>query len=370
MVDRLRVTLCVDALERQLGGIGRYTWELAQRVPAHEDIDSVSYFARGRLIDDPLLLLTGEALSRSRGVLRAARAWQARRALRSTVVHAPNYFLPRAAETGIATIHDLSVFHYPETHPKARVEQFERLFGSSLKRAVHFITDTETTRRELIGAFHVPSERVTAIPLGVSSQFRPLDEAATSPSLRNWGLEHGAYGLCVSALEPRKKVLELLAAWRRLPQKLRGRFPLVLAGGSGWRNEHIHEQLAVAAAEGWLRNLGHVDEAELPRLYAGAALFIYPSAYEGFGLPPVEAMASGVPVIVSNRSCLPEVCGEAVGYVDPDDDNEFLSGITEALVNGQWRSEAVRRGLARAAHYTWARCIEDTVAVYRGVNLN
>ena len=132
-------------------------------------------------------------------------------------------------------------------------------------------------------------------------------------------------------------------------------------------NERIHDELIAAREEGWLRHLGHVDEVDLPRLYAGAALFVYPSAYEGFGLPPVEAMASGVPVIVSNRSCLPEVCGEAARYVDPDNDNEFLSAIAEGLDNEQWRAEAICRGLHRAKQFTWDRCTEDTVAVYRRV---
>src|SRR5206468_12439963 len=128
------------------------------------------------------------------------------------------------------------------------------------------------------------------------------------------------------------------------------------------------EQIDDAAAEGWLVHLGYVAEEDLPALYAGAALFIYPSIYEGFGLPPIEAMASGVPVVVANRSCLPEVCGDAVRYVDPDDDNDFLTAIEESLFNSDWRKQAIDRGLKRAAGYTWGRCVRDTVAVYNFVN--
>ena len=367
MTKGLRVTLCINALRNELGGIGRYTWELAKHLPSQDSIASVRYFTANRLIPDPEQVLNGKVIYPGRGLRRVMRAQTARRALRSTLVHAPNYFLPQAANRGIVTVHDLSVFRYPETHPLERVKQFERFFEDSLKRADQIITDTETVRRELIETFNVQPKRVTAVALGVSDQFRPIGHEEIAVTLSGWGLNRAGYGLCVSALEPRKNVSELITAWRRLPQTIRDRFPLVLAGGTGWMNGKIHEQLKSAAAEGWLRHLGHVNEADLARLYAGAALFVYPSAYEGFGLPPIEAMASGVPVIVSNRSCLPEVCGDAARYIDPYDIDGMTISIEESLLDSTWRSAAIQRGLERAAQFTWKRCIEETVEVYSGV---
>jgi len=367
MREGLGITLCVDALEHELGGIGRYTWELSQRLPKRHEISSVRYFVRNRLIDDPARLLRGERIYPGRGLRRAGRAWIAGLALRSSVVHAPNYFLPRRAATGIITVHDLSVFRFPETHPSERIRQFERQFEDSMTRAVHVITDTETVRRELIDTFGVSDKRVTAVALGVSDRFRPSGKVPRGKSFAKWGIEPGRYGLCVSALEPRKKVAELLVAWRRLPLRLRDRYPLVLAGGAGWRNDKIREQVNAGELEGWVRHLGHIDDVDLPQLYSQAALFVYPSIYEGFGLPPLEAMASGVPIVVANRSCLPEVCGDVPLYVDPDNDNEFLSTLEEALESNEWRAEAIRRGLERASRFTWNRCIEDTVAVYKDV---
>jgi len=368
MSDVLRVTLCVDAIEREVNGIGRYAWELARRLPGQPGVSTLRYFARKRLIDDPGRLMRGEELRHRRGFLRAAAAWQTKTALRSTVVHGPNYFLPVGAETGVITVHDLSVFHYPHTHPAARVEEFERCFISSLERASHAITDSETIRTELIDMFAVPPERVAVVSLGVGTEFRRRDQRELQIGLEKFALNPGAYGLCVSALEPRKKIPQLLAAWRRLPKHIRDVHPLVLAGGSGWMNEQLHEQIAAGRREGWLVHLGHLTDTDLHVLYSGAALFIYPSIYEGFGLPPIEAMASGVPTIVSNSSCLPEVCGDAARYVNPDDDNDFLTAIEEGLLSDQWRSLAIRRGLDRAALFTWQRCIQDTVAVYRRVN--
>ena len=361
----MRIALCVDALAPQPGGIGRYTWELAKGLAAREDIDSLNFFGRGRLIDEPGRLIESDRLPHRNKLLRRIDAWRMKRALRTSLVHGPNYFLPLTAEGGVITVHDLSVFRYPETHPAARVRAFEKLFESSLDRSAHIITDTETVRREVIDTFSVLPEMVTAVHLGVDPRFKPSDRS--SVAMASWGLTPGRFGLCVSTLEPRKRILELLLAWERLPSELRLEYPLVLAGGSGWENEALHKEIDRGTAEGWLRLLGFVDDALLPELYAGAALFIYPSVYEGFGLPPIEAMASGVPTIVADSSCLPEVCGDAARFVDPDDTTGFTSVIEDSLVNGDWRAGAAKRGLERAALFHWDRCVDETIAVYRKV---
>jgi glycosyltransferase involved in cell wall biosynthesis len=356
------VTLCVDALEPQPGGIGRYTWELCKGLPSR--VAEVSFYGRQRLLDDPGQLLRGEPRPRRRN--RLGRWWDRRR-VQSSIIHAPNYFLPDFAATGIITVHDLSVFRYPDTHPAERVSAFERNFAGSLARAAHIITDTETVRNELIEMLGVRSEIVTSVPLGVDPSFRPIPYHLAAPALNRWDLAPGHYGLCVSTLEPRKKISELLSAWRNLPKVVRDAYPLVLCGGAGWRNETLMGQIQDGLAEGWLRHLGYVEEALLPQLYAGASLFIYPSIYEGFGLPPLEAMASGVPTIVSNRSCLPEVCGDAARHVDPDDEDGFISVLTDGLADQDWRTESARRGLARARQFGWDRCIDGTVEIYRQV---
>lgn len=361
----MRITLCVNALSPEPGGIGRYTWELAKGLARKPEISELNYFARGRLIADPSTLLADEPkFPRLRRIAHWLERRKIERVLSSTLVHGPNYFLPDSAETGVVTVHDLSVFRFPESHPADRVAEFERLFLRSVERAAHIVTDTETVRRELTEMFAVSPSRVTSVPLGVSEAFQPR-KAKELVGLSKWGLRSGEYALCVSTLEPRKKISELLCAWERLPAPLRERYPLVLAGGSGWRNDDLRSQVERAVGAGWLKHLGFLEEAVLPLIYSGASLFIYPSIYEGFGLPPIEAMASGVPVIVSDRSCLPEVCGDAARHVDPDDLDGFTAAIEASLTDPAWRAGAVQRGLERAAQFTWRRCIDDTVAVYR-----
>lgn len=360
----MQVTLWVDALSPNPGGIGRYTWELCKGLEKRSDVD-MRYFGRNRLIKDPASLLSGEPLPARPPPFRKIRAWWERRALGNSLVHGPNYFLPRFAEGGVITVHDLSVFRYPETHPAERRRAFELEFEASLRRATQIITDTETVREELIADFAVDPLRVTAVHLGVDECFAPRDAEGLRTRLAALGIAPGCYALCISAMEPRKKIAELLGAWARLPLGLKAQYPLVLAGGSGWLNEELLRQVEQGVREGWLKHLGFVEEALLPDLYAGAALFLYPSIYEGFGLPPLEAMASGTPVVAAGRSCLPEVCGNAARYVDPDDPDVLLATIVECLSDRDWQVQARQRGLARAGQFRWDRCIDGTVEVYR-----
>jgi alpha-1,3-rhamnosyl/mannosyltransferase len=355
--------LCVDALAPKPSGIGRYTWELSQGLP-HAGVQT-TFYGRGQRIEDPAALLSDRPFAVPRRRFRKLRKWWDQRSLAGGLVHGPNYFLPGFADAGIITVHDLSVLRFPETHPAERVAAFEREFERSLRRAIHVITDTETVREEVLEAFGLAPAQVTAVHLGVDPAFRPRSAEELRGPLAALGLKPGKYGLSVATLEPRKKIDALVRAWRDLPRRLRDATPLVLAGGSGWRNERLLPLIEQGEAEGWLRRLGYVPEETLPSLYAGSALFAYPSSYEGFGLPPLEAMASGVPAVVARRSCLPEVCGDVPIYVDPDDETSLKQALERALSDSAWRSGAAERGVAHARSFTWNRCVNATLAVYQ-----
>jgi glycosyltransferase involved in cell wall biosynthesis len=366
------LVLTVDAIKAELNGIGRYTWEIARRAPTLKSVSRVSYFDRGRFVSNLEDLRNGIRPGKEHWALRSVRyvakpLLKNRPRFKGAVFHSTNFFLPERVEGGIVTIHDVSVLKFPETHPRDRIEHYERHFKNTLKRTAHVITVSEHAKQEIVSVLGISESCVTPIHLGVDDAYqgaRARLECDAADEGLYYGLVRDGYTLCVSTLEPRKNIDKLIDAYGRLPTKLRTRFPLVLVGAKGWLSEKLERQIEDVKRQGWLHVLGYVPEADLPRLYARARLFAYPSMYEGFGLPVAEAMAAGIPVITSDRSSLPEVGGGAVGLFDPDDIDQLSGALLRGLEDEVWRTETVRRGSAVAARYAWQSCVERTGEVY------
>ena len=386
--DVLDVILGVDAIFPPLTGIGRYALELARRLPSNPAIERVRFAGLlGREITDveANLAKAEETVGGSTSIRThlannplAVRAFNfvapllqryKFRAERNSLFHSPNYFLPPFPGKCIATVHDLSFIWYPQFHPKARIDYLNRAMPVSLRRADHLITDAESVRQEIIKHYDWPAEKVTAIPLGVSASFRVHTTEELSDTLADHGLLQGRYTLCVGTIEPRKNIDRLLQAYESLPAPLRRQYPLVLAGSRGWESTRTHERIERAGRDGWLRFCDFVPEHSLPKLYAGARLFVYPSIYEGFGLPVLEAMASGTPVLTSNISSLPEVIGEAGGQFNPQDVDDMAIRIQSALEDNSWLVSAAQAGLIRAKEkFSWNVCAQKTVDLYKTVS--
>ncbi|RYE71796.1 MAG: glycosyltransferase family 1 protein [Oxalobacteraceae bacterium] len=178
-------------------------------------------------------------------------------------------------------------------------------------------------------------------------------------------MSHEGYSLFAGTIEPRKNIETLLTAYETLPLATRQRWPLILAGYRGWQNEAIFARIESAQRQGWARYLGFVPAEDLPVLFAGARLFAFPSLYEGFGLPVLESMSSGVPVVCANNSSLLEVAGEAALMCEAMDIDTLAQHMAKALENGPWRAEARQRGLAHAEGFSWDRCAAQTLTSYR-----
>lgn len=385
----MKLVFAVDAIFPPLTGIGRYAYELANRLPQVPEIDDLRFLAMWRWAQARPQSGGGDAAAAlvAPGWLGAARVrlatqpwavevydvvserWRGHmlKSARGAVYHSPNYFLAPHDGPSVATVHDLSITRYPQTHPVARRRYFELAFERSLRRADMLITDSEAVRQEVLTDYGLPPDKVRAIHLGVDPSFQPMTPAHTAPVLRAHGLTHGGYTLSVATLEPRKKLDRLIAAYAALPEGLRKSYPLVLIGSMGWLNSPLHQQIERARAQGWLRFLGYVPQADLPILYAGARAYAMTSIYEGFGLPVLEAMASGVPVLTSNVSCMPEVAGGAALLAHPDDIDALREQLARLLTDHPWRAEAMRRGLERARSMTWERCLAQTLEIYRAV---
>jgi glycosyltransferase involved in cell wall biosynthesis len=285
----------------------------------------------------------------------------------SVVYHEPNFLSYRSRLPTVVTVHDLSVLRYPETHPRYRVAVFAKRLRDSVRQADCIITDSEYIRQEVIAEFGLPADKVVATLLAASGSFQPMSGRVLTADLQGFGLAQEKYILAVGTLEPRKNLATAIKAYARLPEAIRNEVPFVIAGMKGWRMEEFDRHTAALIESGQIRRLGYVPDEMLPVLYSGARLFVYPSLYEGFGLPPLEAMACGAAVIVSNRSSLPEVVGDAGLQVAAMDADALASAMLAVIEDDELRLSLGRSGIARAAQFSWRRCAEQTVDVYRRV---
>jgi alpha-1,3-rhamnosyl/mannosyltransferase len=377
----MEVIMSIEAIKYPLTGIGRYAFELTKQLQHDASLD-LKLFSHGKFIAQlPELVSVGSEssfLSKIRGQLiksdmavksvKLVRDYAMRKSLRThknAIFHGPAYYLPKFDGQSVATFHDLSVFTMAEYHPPARVRFMQKELRHTLQQASILITDSEFNRIELADYFGYPTSKIVSVPLACSEEFHPRDAASTDPVLSRFGLNHGGYTLYAGTIEPRKNIETLLDAYSALPDAVRRRWPLVLVGHQGWQSNQLHERIEKAVSEGWAKYLGYVKNDDLPYLFAGAHLFCFPSHYEGFGLPVLEAMASGVPVVSSNASSLPEVAGDAALLFAPTDVDTLRQLIMIGLEDEVWRETAKQKGLMEAATFSWQRCAEETVAVYR-----
>ncbi|WP_145570774.1 glycosyltransferase family 4 protein, partial [Yersinia bercovieri] len=191
--------------------------------------------------------------------------------------------------------------------------------------------------------------------LASNKDFYPRDDVILQKLMTKLGLTVGQYTLFTGTIEPRKNIATLLDAYERLPQEIRTFYPLVICGFPGWNSEALHRRFELATQQGWLLYLGYLSSDDLPLLFSGARTFLFPSLYEGFGLPVLEAMASGVPVVCSNAASLPEVLGESGLMCDALDVEGLTAAIIKSLEDENWRNNAIAAGLSRANTFSWKR---------------
>jgi glycosyltransferase involved in cell wall biosynthesis len=269
----------------------------------------------------------------------------------------------------VATIHDLSFEHIPETFKLRSRVQLRLTVRATARRAAHVIAPSEYTRRDLVETYGLDPARVTAIPLAVSPRFRPVEEAGAVERVKGrYGIA-GEYVLAVGSIQPRKNLARLVRAYSAL-RRGRGRSnlpQLVLVGQPAWLYGDTLRTIEEERLGKSVILTGYVSEGDLPALYTGALLFAYPSFYEGFGLPPLEAMSCGAPVLTGDRTSLPEVVGDAGLAVDPFDTDALAAGLARLIDDDALRAELRERGLTRARRFDWRETARMTLQVYRRV---
>ena len=269
----------------------------------------------------------------------------------------------------VATIHDLAFEHLPQTFKRRSWMQLRLTVRHTARKAAQIITESEYSRRDIVKTYGVAEERISVIPVAAPQHFAPVEDEQELQRVRDtYGIE-GNYILAVGSIQPRKNLARLVGAYALLRTERPGvKLPtLVLAGKKAWLYGETLRAIEQSGVGDRIILTDYVSEKDLPALYSGAICFVYPSYFEGFGLPPLEAMKCGVPVIVGNRTSLPEVVGDAALLVDPLDEAEIASALVRLIDNSDLRDKLRVKGLKRANSFNWHETAKRTLEVYKQV---
>ena len=392
----MRIIFGCDPLLAPLTGIGHYTKELGKGLLRHDDVD-LKLFAHAKFFSTDLLRenetacgqvsakqpktsfkskLTANLRIKLAASPTVVKCYQqlvphfmkfVLREHSDWVFHSPNFTLPPFDGKRIVTIHDLSTVRFPQFHPKSRVEFVNQSIDYATEHADHIITDSEFVRREIINTFSVNPNNVTSVALGAGKQFKNRTEAQCRFVLTINGLKFNQFFLFVSTIEPRKNLLNLLEAFSRYRAMNPMGLPLVVIGGKGWSNCDIVEKISQLSAKGWVQHLGYVSQDQLPILYSAARALLFPSLYEGFGLPVLEAMQSGTAVMTSADSSMSEITSNSASLVSPYDIDSLAFHITQLDQDLSYVSSLVDKGLVRSKSFSWEKCVVDTLNIYNGL---
>jgi alpha-1,3-rhamnosyl/mannosyltransferase len=282
------------------------------------------------------------------------------------VYHEPNYIPLPCTRPTVATIHDLSLLVHPQWHPAERAAWFAGNVPRMLEQCGHFLADSEFSRHEAIRVLGIRPDRITRVYVGIRQNLAALPAAQVAEQLHHLGLP-SRYLLYVGTIEPRKNLLVLLKAYCALPDSLRAAWPLLLVGRWGWNAAAEADFLQNTAAARGAMHLGYVPEEFLAALYNGARALVYPSLYEGFGLPPVEMMACGGAVLASTAGAVAEVMAGHGHLIPPHDEDGWRRALTRIVTDDDWWL-ALRKNVTPVARsYTWERCAAETAQVYQSL---
>jgi glycosyltransferase involved in cell wall biosynthesis len=289
---------------------------------------------------------------------------------RADLFHGPSFTLPPSFIPSLLTVHDLSFLRYPQGAHPALLAWLTKAVPRSLQRARHVLADSASTRSDLIELMHIPADQITVIGAGVEKRFQPVQDQAILRRVRDRYRLPERFVLGVSTLEPRKNFTGLIAAFNQLTAahpSSTADLHLVIAGGQGWLYDDIFAAAEASAVHQRIHFPGFIADEDLPALYNLATLFAFPSHYEGFGIPVLEAMACGVPVVCADNSSLPEVAGSAALLLESGDTPGLAGAMRRLLVDSSLRERLVEQGLEQAKRFTWERAAQRLLNVYNEV---
>ena len=280
------------------------------------------------------------------------------------ILHVQYTAPPLAPCDTVVMIHDLSFEHIPETFKRRSWMQMRLTVRRTARSASHILTDSEYSRQDILRTYRLPPERVTTTPLAASTRFKPVNDLSV---LDKYGIS-GDYILAVGSIQPRKNIARLIRGYSRMLSQHSDNAPrLVIVGKRAWLFEDTIRAAAVSSANDKILFTGYVPESDLAALYTGALCFAYPSYFEGFGIPLLEAMRCGTPTITSDRTCFPEVVGDASLIIDPFDEESIAAGLWRMISDAALREQLRSRGFVQSSLFDWRKTARLTLDVYEQV---
>ena len=372
----IRVAIGATSLVKPLTGIGFYTLNLAKVLSKRPNL-KIEYLYANKC-SKALEIINAPILSKIKKLIRQniPYAYYVRRAIlqyifdlavrkkKFDLYHEPNFIPKKFDGPTVITVHDLSYIRFPEAHPVERVEMMEKMLPPAIDVADCIIADSYYTKREIMLEFDVSDEKIHVTHLGKSEEFYPRLPSEVTGVTNKFSLVFGEYNVVVGTIEPRKNLIQAIRAYKLLPDEVAKSFPLAIIGARGWKEADVLTELNSLTEQGKAKVLGYVDSDDLPALYTGAKCLLFPSIYEGFGLPVLEAMACGTPVIACNSSSIPEVIEDAGILVDVGDDQGMRSCIERLCFDDVERSRLSELGLVQAEKFSWEKCAEETYSAY------
>ncbi len=362
------MNVLINALQAgNKSGTGRYAAELVRALAAHPaKIELTVLWPEGEPLEDlggTVSVVRTPAQSMRRILTDPWRIQElcARKGI--DVVHYPANFGPLLPlRNMVVTVHDLSFMRHPEWFRFNRAVYYRWALRRTVRMAKRIIADSEATAADLVQFAGVAREQIHVVPLGVHPRFQPASPPAQAAIRLNHRLPERFF-LYVGTLEPRKNIPRLIEAWSRVASDTDA--DLVIAGRRGWKTHAIDAAVSRSPHHQRIHFLDFLPEDDLPALMSAAVAFVWPSLFEGFGLPPLEAMACGTPVLTSNRSSLPEIVGEAAWMTDPEDVTAMAEGMQRLLRDTPFREGLAVRGLERARLFSWERTADLTLKAYQ-----
>ncbi len=360
--------ILVDGLliDEKSAGIGRYGCEVIERLAMQDHYDV--FFLVQENIKAGRNIIYRNKYSRSLYRILDEQIGLYREYREFDLIHFIDYSAPvlPIRTPFIVTIHDLTYYKYPQTFTLGS-RMIKRLIApNSIRNASRIIADSENTKRDIIDFFPKMEDKIRVIYPGTSKQEKIVDKGSIDRIKKKYEI-CGKYILYTGTLEPRKNLIRLIEAYYRLVNEKKIEEKLVLAGKKGWIYKDIFAKVVELNLEKRVIFTGYVLEQDKSALYSGAELFVYPSLYEGFGLPPLEAMACGIPVVVSNAASLPEVAGDAGVYINPYEVDSIAQEIYRVLIDQKLKSDLSRKGIEQAQRFSWEKTANDIVEVYREI---